>query len=163
MRYFKWGISRLILESEPLPEIVPIFIDGNQRVMHESREFPRFIPRAGKTIRIAIGDSIDGEKVFGELRERWKKLVAMQKEALARKGQETHWEMGELTDGLKYGAEAVALRKEVTMRIRMEVLKVRRSLGYPDEDPKEGLVETWIEEGGPDSGQKKDGSWVGDT
>ncbi|KAK0127274.1 hypothetical protein ONS96_006824 [Cadophora gregata f. sp. sojae] len=163
LRYFKWGVSRLILESEPLPEIIPIFIDGNQDVMHESREFPRFIPRAGKNIRIAFGESIDGEKIFGELRERWKKLVCLQKEALARKGLETNWEMGELTEGLKYGTEAVALRKEVTMRIRMEVLKVRRSLGYPDEDPKQGLVDTWIEEGDKDTGRMKDGSWVGDT
>lgn len=131
--------------------------------MHESREFPRFIPRAGKNIRIAFGESIDGEKIFGELRERWKKLVSLQKEALARKGLETNWEMGELTDGLKYSTEAVALRKEVTMRIRMEVLKVRRSLGYPDEDPKQGLVETWIEEGDKETGRMKDGSWVGET
>ena len=71
--------------------------------------------------------------------------------------------MGELTEGLKYGSEAVALRKEVTLRIRMEVLKVRRSLGYEDEDPKQGLVETWIEEGGKETGRMKDGSWVGDT
>tara|TARA_R110002060_G_scaffold70138_1_gene78733 strand:+ start:1314 stop:1709 length:396 start_codon:yes stop_codon:yes gene_type:complete len=131
--------------------------------MHESREFPRFLPRAGKNIRIAFGESIDGEKIFGELRERWKKLVRLQKEALERKGLETHWEMGELTEGLKYGTEAVALRKEVTMRIRMEVLKVRRSLGYTDEDPKQGLVDTWIEEGDKETGRMKDGSWVGDT
>jgi monolysocardiolipin acyltransferase len=163
LRYFKWGISRLILESEPLPEIIPIFIDGNQEVMHEAREFPRFIPRPGKDIKIAFGESVDGEKVFGDLRERWQKLVKMQKEALRKKGGETEWEMGELTEGLKFGNEAVALRKEVTMRVRMEVLKVRRSLGYDEEDPKAGLVETWIEEGGKETGKMKDGSWVGKT
>ncbi|XMA20231.1 hypothetical protein WAI453_013022 [Rhynchosporium graminicola] len=163
LRYFKWGISRLILESEPLPEIIPIFIDGNQDVMHESREFPRFLPRAGKKIRIAFGETLDGEKVFGELRERWRKLVDLQKEALSKKDLETNWEMGELTEGLKYGKEAVELRKEVTFKIRQEVLKVRRSLGYPNEDPKQGLVETWLEEGDTGTGRKKDGSWVGDT
>ncbi len=131
--------------------------------MHESRQFPRFVPRAGKDIKIAFGEKVDGEKVFGELRERWKRLVKMQKEALKKKGGETEWGMGELTDGLKFGSEAVALRKEVTMRIRMEVMKVRRSLGYPDEDPKQGLVETWIEEGGKETGKMKDGSWVGNT
>jgi monolysocardiolipin acyltransferase len=71
--------------------------------------------------------------------------------------------MGELTEGLKFGSEAVALRKEVTMRVRMEVLKVRRSLGYEDEDPKLGLVETWIEEGPKKMGKMQDGSWVGNT
>jgi len=146
-----------------LPEIIPIFIDGNQEVMHESREWPRFIPRAGKNIKIAFGDAVDGESVFGDLRDRWQNLVKLQKEALVRKGIEVNWEMGELTEGLKYGAEAVALRKEVTKRIRIEVLKVRRSLGYPDEDPKEGLVETWIEEGPKSEGKMDDGSWVGNT
>lgn len=131
--------------------------------MHEAREWPRFIPRAGKNIKIAFGEKIDGEKVFGELRKRWKRLVKMQKDALSRKGETMALEMGELTEGLKYGSEAVALRKEVTMRVRQEVLKVRRSLGYPDEDPKEGLVETWIEEGPKKTGKMEDGSWVGET
>jgi monolysocardiolipin acyltransferase len=156
LRYFKWGVSRLILESEPLPEIIPIFIDGNQEVMHEAREWPRFIPRAGKKIKIVFGESVDGEKVFGELREKWRGLVKREK------GEK--WEMGELSERLKYGNEAVALRKEVTMRMRMEVLKVRRSLGYDDEDPKAGLVETWMEEGTEkETGKMKDGSWVGNT
>jgi monolysocardiolipin acyltransferase len=71
--------------------------------------------------------------------------------------------MGELTEALKYGQEAVDLRKEVTRRIRMEVLKVRRDLGYPDEDPKASLVETWIQEGGKREGRMDDNSWVKDT
>jgi monolysocardiolipin acyltransferase len=114
-------------------------------------------------VKIAFGEKVDGEKVFGELRERWKRLVKMQKEALVKKGESADLEMGELTEGLKYGSEAVALRKEVTMRIRQEVLKVRRDLGYPDEDPKAGLVETWIEEGGKKTGKMPDGSYVGET
>jgi monolysocardiolipin acyltransferase len=162
LRYFKWGVSRLILESETLPEIIPIFIDGNQEIMHEAREWPRFIPRAGKKIKIAFGEAVDGDKVFGDLRDRWKRLVKLQKEALVRKGLSCDLEVGELTEGLKYTYEAVALRKEATKRVRMEVLKVRSSLGYPDEDPKQGLVETWIEEGGSEKEKMKDGSWVGD-
>lgn len=163
LRYFKWGVSRLILESEPVPEIVPIFIDGNQEIMHESRTFPRFLPRAGKNVRIVFGESIDGERTFGDLRARWQKLVRLQKEALVKKGLDANIEMGELTEGLKHYEEAVALRKEVTTRIRQEVLKVRKSLGYEDEDPKHGLVETWAHEGRSDGKQKLDGSWVGDT
>jgi monolysocardiolipin acyltransferase len=130
--------------------------------MHESREFPRFLPRPGKKVTIAFGEEVDGEKVFGDLRKRWKKLVGKQKDALRKKGENWDLVMGELTEGLKYGDEAVALRKEVTKRMRMEVLKVRKSLGYPDEDPKEGLVETWIEEGSKREGQMDDGSWVRD-
>lgn len=132
--------------------------------MHESRQWPRFIPRAGKNIRIAFGEKVDGEKTFGDLRARWKHLVKQQEDALIKKGEFIDWELGELTEGLKYGKEAVALRIEVTDRVRKEVLKVRKSLGYPDEDPKQGLVETWIEEGlAKEKGQMKDGSWVGNT
>jgi monolysocardiolipin acyltransferase len=165
MRYFKWGVSRLILESEPLPDIIPIFIDGTQDVMHESRKFPRFVPRAGKKIKVVFGDSVDGEKVFGDLRRRWRDLVEMQKEALRHKGQEATMEVGVLTDGLKYNAEAMALRLEATQRMRNEVVKLRKSLGYDEEDPKNGLVETWIEEGksGAREGHMKDDSWIKDT
>lgn len=130
---------------------------------HESRGFPRVVPRVGKHIKVAFGEKVDGEKVFGELRAKWKNLVKMQKDALKKAGKETELAMGELTEGLKYSSEAVALRREVTMRIRMEVLKVRRSLGYPDEDDvKYGFAETWAEEGPKEKGKMEDGSWVGD-
>jgi monolysocardiolipin acyltransferase len=155
----------MILESEPLPDIIPIFIDGTQHVMHESRTFPRFIPRAGKKIKVVFGDSVDGEKVFGDLRLRWKALVEMQREALEKKGLDTTMEMGVLTEGLKYNPEVVALRLETTRRMRNEVVKLRKSLGYDEEDPKNGLVETWIEEGktGAREGHMKDDSWTKDT
>lgn len=143
-----------------MPDIVPIWIEGTQDCMHESRGFPRFLPRVGKNVKIAFGDQVDGEKIFGDARRRWKALVRLQKEALRHKGQSSDLAMGELTEGLKYGKEAVALRKEVTLLVRSEVMKVRKSLGYPDEDPKNGLAETWIEEGSSDEGQQKDGSWI---
>ncbi|KAJ9639507.1 Lyso-phosphatidylcholine acyltransferase [Coniosporium tulheliwenetii] len=75
MRYFKWGVSRLILESEPVPEMVPIWIEGFDTVMHESRTFPRFVPRVGKEISVSFGEAVDMERRFGDLRERWRRLV----------------------------------------------------------------------------------------
>lgn len=165
MRYFRWGVSRLILESEPLPQIIPIFIDGTQLVMHESRTFPRFIPRCGKKIKIAFGEDVDGEKVFGDLRRRWKHLVELQKQALRQKGLDDELELGQLTEGLQHHPEAVALRLETTVRMRNEVLKLRRSLGYNEEDSKSGFAETWKVEGGHGSreGEMADGSWTKDT
>ncbi|KAH9898836.1 hypothetical protein F4778DRAFT_741244 [Xylariomycetidae sp. FL2044] len=146
LRYFKWGISRLILESEPMPDVLPIFIDGTQRVMPEDRKWPRFVPRFGTTIRVAFGELLDVEKTFGDLRARWQELV--RKEMLSKKHGKT-LALGELTDDLKYGQEAVHLRVEVARRVRGEVMKVRRSLGYPDEEV-EGLrledAETWARE-----------------
>ncbi|KAL1625170.1 Lyso-phosphatidylcholine acyltransferase [Neofusicoccum ribis] len=156
MRYFKWGVARLILESEPCPDVVPIWVEGPEQIMHEAREFPRFLPRPGKTVNVTFGERVDVEKVFGDLRERWRRLRD-------KDGGSEGLEVGVLSEGLKHGKEAVELRKECTMRVREEVLKVRRSRGLPDEDPKAGLVETWALEGGKQEGKMDDESWVKDT
>ncbi|KAF2804005.1 uncharacterized protein BDZ99DRAFT_426178 [Mytilinidion resinicola] len=160
MRYFKWGVSRLILESEPCPDVVPIWIEGPQEVMHESREFPRFLPRPLRDVSITFGDKLDVEKVFGDLRARWKRLHQRD----IGPGPEGKPEMGVLSSALKYADEAVELRKECTVLVRNAVLNVRRQRGWPDEDPKGGLAETYREEGvGKIEGQMKDGSWIKDT
>lgn len=161
MRYFKWGVSRLILESEPCPDVVPMWIEGMDQVMHESRKFPRFIPRGGKDISVTFGEKVDTESTFGDLRERWRRLCARVR---ATKGDVAEEELGIVRDDeLKYGEEAVALRKECTLRVRQEVLKLRRQRGWEDEDPKSSLVETWRQEGGKKEGLMDDGSWVKDT
>lgn len=54
--------------------------------------------------------------------------------------------LGELSDELKYGQEAQALRIEVARRVRDEVEKLRVSLGYPEDDPKLSLAESWARE-----------------
>ena len=146
-----------------------MWIDGTQNMMHESREFPRFIPRPGKQVGIWFGQNVGGGeenvsgRVFHELRQRWQHLVKKSEDALG-KGKAV-MSMGVLSDELKYGEEAVRLREECTMRIRNEVLKVRRMAGLPDEDPKQGLVETWAMEGslGKREGKMQDGSWVKDV
>ncbi|WPG98994.1 Hypothetical protein R9X50_00179600 [Acrodontium crateriforme] len=171
MRYFKWGVARLILESEPCPDVLPMWIDGPQEVMNEDRTWPRPMPRAGKDITICIGELVDTEKVFEPYRERWRSLKEKQ-----RRRKRSFWsktaptdsegveELGVLTDDeLRYGKEAEKLRIDVTMAVRNEVLKVRRSHGLKDEDPKRGLAETWAAEGGkgtPREGEKNDGSIV---
>lgn len=165
MRYFKWGVARLILESEPCPDVVPVWIEGTEGVMHESREWPRWVPRAGKEVKVTFGEKVDVDGVFGDLRERWRKVYERErrKESGEVKGQEVGLAVGVLTEELKYGEEAVRLRMECTMRVREKVLEVRRSRGYPDEDPKARLVDTWRKEGPKREGKMEDGSWVKDT
>jgi monolysocardiolipin acyltransferase len=163
MRYFKWGVARLILEPDVCPDIVPIYVDGTEEIMHESREWPRWIPRVGKSVQIWFGDNVGGkgEGSFRDLRQKWASLVERdRKNRPCGIGLE---EKGRLSEFLKYGKEAEELRKECAKRIRNEVLKIRRQRGLPDEDPKEGLVETWIEEGGLGEGKMKDGSWIKDV
>lgn len=74
MRYFKWGVSRLILEPPETPDLVPMFIEGTDQIMHESRPFPRFIPRLFKRVSITFGAEVDVEAIFGDLRKRWREI-----------------------------------------------------------------------------------------
>lgn len=152
MRYFKWGVSRLVLESDPMPDVVPIFIEGFDDIMNEERTFPRFIPRAFKNVRVTFGEKLNAEEVFGDLRARWKQMCA-------REGQESDaLKVGVLNDALKYSDEAVRIRIECTDRIRKAVLEVRRQRGYSDEDPKNNLASTWLREGPSREGQQDDGT-----
>ncbi|KAL2820893.1 hypothetical protein BDW59DRAFT_181339 [Aspergillus cavernicola] len=156
MRYFKWGVARLILEASECPDVVPLWLEGFDQVMHESREFPRFLPRPGKEVSVTFGQKVDTDAVFGEMRSRWQKLKA--KAELA-SPETCDLPLGALNDELLYGTEAVELRKEVTKKVRDLVLDVRRSRGHSDEDPKAGLVETWIAEGPNREGKMEDESW----
>ncbi|KAJ5899650.1 hypothetical protein N7495_004394 [Penicillium taxi] len=159
MRYFKWGIARLILEASECPDVVPMWIEGFDDIMHESREYPRFLPRPGKKVSVTFGPKVDSQEVFDNVRTRWQNLKA---KVVAADPQSQDLPFGVLSEELLHNKEAVELRKEVTLKIRNLVLDVRRSRGLPDEDPKEGLVETWLEEGSKREGHMKDGSWVRD-
>lgn len=165
MRYFKWGVARLILEPPECPDVVPMFIEGTDEVMHESRSFPRFIPRVGKNISVTFGDELDVEAVFGDLRQRWRDLMRRHVEKEERNGR--FWDedlmLGIVPESLAHHEEVVELRKECTKRVRDAVLAVRRSRGYPDEDPKNGVVETWLREGPKREGLMDDGTWVKDA
>ncbi|KKY39288.1 putative acyltransferase-like protein [Diaporthe ampelina] len=193
MRYFKWGVARLILEAEPMPDMVPMFIDGTSDIMNESRTWPRAVPRPGKKVHVAFGDRVDMESTFGDLRRRWKALVKKAMEAreaeiaaaerlaeaaaggatgtgtssaakaaaaesnsgrsgivaaLPRRSPAARPDVlrvGDLPDELKHSREAEQIRAEVALRVRAEVAKLRKSLGYADEDPAWGLglAETW--------------------
>ncbi|MCJ1340568.1 hypothetical protein MMC09_005864 [Bachmanniomyces sp. S44760] len=162
MRYFKWGVARLILEPEECPDVVPMWIEGNEQVMNEERKWPRFIPRAGKRLFISFGDNVGGEQstVFAELRRSWRKLVDVERAKAGLFGAQA---IGVLSEELKYGEEATALRIECTKRVRDEILKMRRARGLPEEDPKETPVEAKKREGPRREGLMDDGSLVKDV
>ncbi|GAB7360231.1 hypothetical protein MBLNU230_g7991t1 [Neophaeotheca triangularis] len=165
MRYFKWGVARLILESEPCPDVLPMWIDGPQEVMNENRTWPRPLPRAGKKVTISFGDVVD-PRVWEEFRTQWRGL----EERARRRGEggggareRAVQGLGEIDEEfLRFGEEAQQLRKDVTMTVRRAVLDVRRETGLPDEDPKAGLVETQHMEGGKAEGRMADRSQVKD-
>lgn len=160
MRYFKWGVARLILEASECPDVVPIWLDGFDKVMPEDRAFPRFIPRPFNTVEVTFGKKVDCETIFGDMRRRWREIKAKaEQESPTAKD----LPFGTLSDKLLHDSEAIALRKEVANRVRELVLEVRRSRGWPDEDPKQGLVETWAREGPGRQGKKKDDSIIRET
>jgi monolysocardiolipin acyltransferase len=179
MRYFKWGIARLILEPPVCPDVVPMWIEGTDQVMHESRKWPRGVPRAGKKVSVTFGEKVDTERRFADLRRRWREMrdrevVRSRKEAARQKGKEVVMlERQPDYDGADLGhlpferpwevKEVRELWIETTKRVREEVLNLRKQRGWPDEDPKSSAAETWIREGPKREGKMEDGTWVGDT
>ncbi|OLN81616.1 Lysophosphatidylcholine acyltransferase [Colletotrichum chlorophyti] len=141
LRYFKWGVSRLILESEPAPQIVPIFIDGFSDIMPEDRKWPRWAPRIGAKIRVIYGEALEVSEAFREQRLRWKRMVQKETEALGRP-----LIAGEVPETLKDHPEAVQLRIEVAKTVRDMVQKLRLRAGYPQDAPSLELAETWERE-----------------
>ena len=130
LRYFKWGISRLILESNPAPEFIPMFVHGTQNIMPEDRGFPRFLPRVNRDVKVMIGKPTDVDAVFGQYRDKWRQLVK-------RKSDEE----------LMHGEEATKLRVEVAKAVRDEISKLREKMGFPKEvDETAALADTWTKE-----------------
>ncbi|PFH59745.1 hypothetical protein XA68_11926 [Ophiocordyceps unilateralis] len=116
LRYFKWGISRLILESRPAPEFIPMFIHGTQAIMPEDRGWPRWLPRVGNHVRVVIGEPRDVDDLFGHQRASWK-LLADRGDA----------------ELLERSPEAIGLRIEVARSVRSQVETLRESIGLPRE------------------------------
>jgi monolysocardiolipin acyltransferase len=143
-----------------------MFVDGFSRVMNEERRFPRFLPRVGQRLVVAFGDKVDGEEVFGDLRRRWKGLVKARdikagRDAKLLSVEEVGQLSGPDNDMLRFGDEATEIRLEVVRRVRDQVLKVRRSLGYPEPDPTFALAETWAKDSDETRHKSKvDGSWT---
>lgn len=147
VRYFKWGVSRIVLETAVIngeqPIIVPLFIEGFDQVMHESRTFPRFLPRVGKHVKCTYGKPIDEAKIQPFI-DRWKDLLkhGEKKDIAARDGRT------ETSLSLVDSQEAQAIRSELTKVIRDAVVQVRREAGYPEEHPYAHLAEFYDSEEG---------------
>ncbi|ROT38850.1 tafazzin [Sodiomyces alkalinus F11] len=140
LRYFKWGVSRLILESNPAPLLVPMFIDGIQHIMHEHRRSPRWLPRIGQKVHVVFGDALDTGHVFGRQRAIWRRLIEEQA------GQARPLVDHSYPEQLKYGSEAIQLRIEVAETVRSAVAGLRGASGYPPDDPTFALARTWQRE-----------------
>lgn len=130
MRYFRWGITRLILESTKSPIVVPIFSTGFEHIAPESSAgtmIERYLPRnMGAEINVTVGSAID-DSVIDQYRKEWLELC--QKYYDPSNPTDLSWE-------LKYGEEAQNLRSRLAAELRSHVAKIRheeRKLPLEDE------------------------------
>lgn len=132
VRYFKWGIARIVLETTSIsgeqPIIVPMFIEGLDQVMHESRTFPRFLPRVGKSVKCTYGEPID-EQIIQPYIDRWRDLCTQ-----SYKARDANSGSG-VPEDLLDGKVAQEIRRELTKVIRDAVVTLRAEAGYPPEHP----------------------------
>jgi monolysocardiolipin acyltransferase len=115
MRYWKNGVSKLILEPEKAPIVIPMFHSGMETVMREYKVPPQFIPSIRKDLRVRFGDPIPSD-VIETLREKWRSRPK--------------------TDGQ-------ALQIKTTETVRDAVNKVRSDMGFPPEPPNSNDAKTF--------------------
>ena len=122
MRYFKWGITRMILESTKPPIIVPIFTTGFEKIAPESAagtKIERYLPRNfGAEVNVTVGNPID-DTIIRKYREEWRQLVEKYHDPE---------NPTDLTPELKVGKEAQNLRSRLASELRKHVAQIRLSL-----------------------------------
>lgn len=140
MRYFKWGISRLILESTRAPIVVPIFAHGFEKIAPENtagKGISRYMPaNIGAQVHITIGDEFSQEKIES-YRENWRDLCKQYADP-----ENPH----QLTQALRTGPQALELRSNLAADLREAVAEIRtKSGGFPSEDPRFKDAAFWSE------------------
>lgn len=131
MRYFKWGVSRLILESTRAPVVLPIFSFGFEKIAPEDSAeegINRWLPQnMGAEIHMNFGDPVLDERIE-YYREQWRELCAKYTDPK---------NPTDLSPELQSGEKAQKLRSELASELRQNVLDIRESMAYfKPEDPK---------------------------
>ncbi|BGP12572.1 hypothetical protein JCM10213_004841 [Rhodosporidiobolus nylandii] len=60
-RRFKWGVSRMLMECERMPLVIPIWVKGFEQVMDEPRVWPAYLPNTGKDVTILFGEPLNAD------------------------------------------------------------------------------------------------------
>uniref|UniRef100_A0A060TGF0 Tafazzin family protein n=1 Tax=Blastobotrys adeninivorans TaxID=409370 RepID=A0A060TGF0_BLAAD len=133
LRYFKWGVSRLVLEPTVPPIIVPIFTKGLEKVMPEHISKHTLGP-IGAKIDFAVGDPID-DNVIADLRRRWLDLVHEQSGPDA--------QLDEMPESLRTGEVAQALRSETASVLRDSVVRASAIFDLPKDQARMSDPQFW--------------------
>ncbi|GAA5859628.1 hypothetical protein JCM8547_006169 [Rhodosporidiobolus lusitaniae] len=59
LRRCKWGVSRMLMECEKVPLILPIWVKGFEQVMDEPRVWPNYLPNRNKDVTILFGSPLN--------------------------------------------------------------------------------------------------------
>lgn len=147
MRYFKWGITRIILESTRQPVIVPMFGHGFEKIAPEADYdgiVNRLLPsNIGSDVNLYVAEPID-DSIIHKYRLEWLNLV----KKYGKGGDD-------LTDELKFGKKAQELRSRLASELRQHIARIRHDIaGFPREDSRFSDHKWWNEytksEGGSD-------------
>ncbi|CAN6674261.1 tafazzin [Trichomonascus vanleenenianus] len=131
LRYFHWGVSRMVLEAAKPPIIVPIFTQGFEKVMPEDQA--SFVPRnIGSSIQFNVGQPMREEEVVA-FRRRWVELIENDGSSLE----------GDMSENLKTGKEAQALRSEVASALRRCLNENARFKELPPDEPRFDDPDFW--------------------
>lgn len=155
MRYFKWGITRMILETTVPPVILPIFSTGFEKIASEDEtktSWRDLFKSFGSEINVTMGDPLD-DKLIDEFRAEWNALC----EKYTDKDKPN-----DLSDELKYGKEAQELRSRLAAVLREHVANIRhekRSL--PEEDPRFKSPSWWKKYTGSEGSSDPDIKFIG--
>lgn len=138
MRYFKWGIARLILESTKPPIVVPMFGIGFEKIAPEHTNKTIFdrcrLHNIGTEVKLSICEPID-DSIIMSFREEWRKLVEKYHDPA---------NPTDLSKDLREGIEAQNLRSRLASVLREHVAKIRcENIGLSQEDPKFKSPEWW--------------------
>lgn len=130
LKYFKWGVSRLILESTRPPIVVPFFTKGLEHSLPEDN--PLYFPKTGLPVEYNVGDPMD-DKLIQDYRRQWFKLT-----------EKTGKYDKEIPDEVKTGPEAEQLRSQVASSVRDAVMQAREFYeNLPLDDPRFNDPEFW--------------------
>ncbi|ODQ63213.1 hypothetical protein NADFUDRAFT_4515, partial [Nadsonia fulvescens var. elongata DSM 6958] len=130
MRYFHWGVGRLIAEPSRPPIVVPMFAHGYEKAMSELRSgTSKYLPQnLGSKIEISIGKPICQDKI-NSYRQEWVKLVHNDPN-------EDTKTFDEISERLRSGSEACQLRARIAAELREALAELRTNLGFRPEDPR---------------------------
>jgi len=65
---FKWGVGRIIMETNVPPLIIPMWLTGFDKLMPEHRPFPyKYLPKMGIQLGVTFGHPIPPDKTLNAL------------------------------------------------------------------------------------------------